>query len=480
MSTPANALVEKIRGKFPGAYDDISDSDLTQKILAKHPEYGDLAETPATSDLTRQTNAAASAGGAISPGISPTPLPDAGKKVFGKKYLSPLDPSMANAPQMAAPVAPFESAFMSAPKFIGGLAGNYGASKLAEHYGAPELASDAAGIIGGGAGTGWASMAEDAFNPASIARAVRTPEGALKPGVSNSARVVGGIVGSPLGTAGTIVGGMAGPSIADAMFPRLPENPAADLFNKTKMLTEAQESALSENSKFDRAALVKKDRLQRIADKAKDARDQALTERGQSMQMQQAYQDKLDAAKVKADNALARSQRDAQARQGEDMTAEIEYNQNLSRQATQAAEENRQRNLQAAQAEEQRVQGLHDQFAKSLKDLESHRQKTLADRGKLNNQWGESLNRRGNEASGAISPNSPEELQGNPTPFSPSMGGQDIISRTRRLTIPDQELGAGDIKKANDATNIKTDKLKQLARFGDMAAKNELNRRMKQ
>src|SRR6266567_4639658 len=44
MSTPAlNPLVEKIRGKYPGAYDDLDDAALTKAVLAKYPQYEDLA-----------------------------------------------------------------------------------------------------------------------------------------------------------------------------------------------------------------------------------------------------------------------------------------------------------------------------------------------------------------------------------------------------------------------------------------------------
>lgn len=38
-----NPLVDKIRAKYPGAYDDMDDASLTKAILAKHPEYEDLA-----------------------------------------------------------------------------------------------------------------------------------------------------------------------------------------------------------------------------------------------------------------------------------------------------------------------------------------------------------------------------------------------------------------------------------------------------
>jgi hypothetical protein len=55
MSTPASPIVgqggdeatvqsfaAKVRAKFPGAYDDLDDSTLSQKVVAKHPEYADM------------------------------------------------------------------------------------------------------------------------------------------------------------------------------------------------------------------------------------------------------------------------------------------------------------------------------------------------------------------------------------------------------------------------------------------------------
>lgn len=36
-------LTQRIRAKYPGIYDDLSDADLEKAVLAKHPEYADLA-----------------------------------------------------------------------------------------------------------------------------------------------------------------------------------------------------------------------------------------------------------------------------------------------------------------------------------------------------------------------------------------------------------------------------------------------------
>jgi hypothetical protein len=38
-----NELVDKIRAKYPGAYDDLDDAALTKSVLAKYPQYSDLA-----------------------------------------------------------------------------------------------------------------------------------------------------------------------------------------------------------------------------------------------------------------------------------------------------------------------------------------------------------------------------------------------------------------------------------------------------
>ena len=47
MSTPAlNPLVTKIRAAYPGSYDDMDDATLTKQVLAKYPQYEDLAAPP--------------------------------------------------------------------------------------------------------------------------------------------------------------------------------------------------------------------------------------------------------------------------------------------------------------------------------------------------------------------------------------------------------------------------------------------------
>lgn len=47
VTPPPSTLATMVRGKYPGVYDDISDSDLEQKVLAKYPEYSDIPTTQA-------------------------------------------------------------------------------------------------------------------------------------------------------------------------------------------------------------------------------------------------------------------------------------------------------------------------------------------------------------------------------------------------------------------------------------------------
>ncbi len=57
MSTPAlNPLVTKVRTMHPGAYDDMDDATLTKRVLAKYPQYSDLAVPGPTSAAKPNVN----------------------------------------------------------------------------------------------------------------------------------------------------------------------------------------------------------------------------------------------------------------------------------------------------------------------------------------------------------------------------------------------------------------------------------------
>jgi hypothetical protein len=82
----------------------------------------------------------------------------------------------------------------------------------------------------------------------------------------------------------------------------------------------------------------------------------------------------------------------------------------------------------------------------------------------------------------------PEIPQGNPTPFSstpheiPGINapvGQDLISRTRRISISGEEPTTADLRRAGDLTQAPLQRLRSLAKFGDRLAQIEINRRLK-
>lgn len=76
-------LAAKVRAKFPGVYDDMDDAALEKAVLAKHPEYADLAEpqaapaaaqpaAPAPSMLSRAASTVADVGIGAAKGLGNT------------------------------------------------------------------------------------------------------------------------------------------------------------------------------------------------------------------------------------------------------------------------------------------------------------------------------------------------------------------------------------------------------------------------
>lgn len=403
------------------------------------------------SDALGLANPYSEKGADANPPKAPVPLPRSGG---GDESINP-SPLAKNQPIfLSSPVAPLGSAALSASRFIGGIAAGSAANYAGDSYGLNPYLRDAISVGAGVLGSGGAGALEDATPSIKDAIGLRLRnQGRINPDTG-------------VATPGALKSFMKIPGIKGVANAVVPDNPNPIGYNmRIPGVVETPEEAQV--------------RLQKISDDAKYARDQAFAKRGDSMMKRQAYQDSLDAAKTKADNALARSQRSTQTQQGQSMANEIEYNKELSRQATEAADQNRQKDLQSQQDEDQRVQDLHDQFQKSLEDLESSRQKQLSDRGRLNDQFASALNRRGGTPlQGAISGDS---VQGNPTPFGrPSeFTGNDLISRTRQITIPGDEPTPGDLKRAGDLTQAPLAKLQTLAKFGDKLAQNEINRRLK-
>jgi hypothetical protein len=408
-------------GKFRA---DASDDVIRQAVIKDFPNAYNKAKIPTESEAF----------------ANPPQAPPFNKiKTAGGTFNNPLTDK--TPPALASPVAPLGAA-ASIPRAIGGLTGAYAGQKLTGQFTDNQWAKDAVSLVLGMLGSGVATQAEEIM-PAVKRASLETPEKINLPGGFKINRNV-------------------------------PPDPKDVVYSQVKELTEAQEQAMSENAKFDRAAAVKQARLEKQTQAARDDLDSAYTERGKSIMMQQAYQDKLDAAQTKAENALVRSQRDAQMRQGEDMSAEIENNKNLSKAATEAAQENMKRTSISKQAEDARIQRLHDQFSKSLEELQSHRMQTLTDRAKLNEQWASALNKRGgtpvNDKAGAV-----ENPIENETPFGMT---KDLISRTLKLSVSGEQPTAEDLKRAGDLTQVPIENLKALAKWGDRLAQIELRRRL--
>lgn len=158
MSTPAlNPLVTKIRAAHPGAYDDMDDATLTKRVLAKYPQYSDLAAPPAAGphvDMQEDTS--------VPTGFNA----DAGGKLKGLPGVNPHTPTFQEAKGDISLAALPLAATMSVPQIagsaLGGAAGQYGGKALAKNMGAgdtgQEIAGDVGGLAGGALG-GWSGGA---------------------------------------------------------------------------------------------------------------------------------------------------------------------------------------------------------------------------------------------------------------------------------------------------------------------------------
>lgn len=160
MSSPYSALARKVRAKFPGEYDDLSDDDLGARVIEKHPEYKDLVE-PIPGDVPgRQTIAPPPTSSVLSrpamPGVASRYAGPQSRALSPKiresrnlpgEIMSPLAMSGALA---VAPEAAFPGVVAQAVgRGAGGLAGASYGGKLASDVGLPKWAGQ---IVGGATG----------------------------------------------------------------------------------------------------------------------------------------------------------------------------------------------------------------------------------------------------------------------------------------------------------------------------------------
>jgi hypothetical protein len=161
MSSQYSALAGKIRDKFPGQYDDLSDDDLGKKVIAKHPEYQDLVQSIPGEVPERQTLAPLPK----PPGVLGRPaMPGVASKYAGPQSVAlsseqrssrnvPGDVAKIIAPTMLTAVAP-EAMLPGAVASVigrgaGALAGaSYGGKKAAE-LGLPRWSGQAVGGLTG-------------------------------------------------------------------------------------------------------------------------------------------------------------------------------------------------------------------------------------------------------------------------------------------------------------------------------------------
>jgi len=240
VASPYSALASKVRAKFPGAYDDLSDDDLGKKVIAKHPEYQDMVKPVA-------------------------PLPNIKVQTTREADASRFQAATGGKPPLASPVLPYGAAFTSVPRMAAATAGSFGGAKAGEYAGKffnlspreTQWLSDITSFLAGGAATKGAGAMEEGFKGATI----EAPEKINLPGGFKINRNV----------------------------PPPPPTPEEAAYTKAKTITEAQEAAQAENVKRGTQAARAKERaytkeaedrmaIQRRYDEAQEARVQAEKE----------------------------------------------------------------------------------------------------------------------------------------------------------------------------------------------------------
>lgn len=225
-------LAQRVKAKYPGAYDDMDDAALEKSVLAKHPEYADMPKTsaqppsstigPDNRGLLQRANdwwtrKPDYEGTLDRPGRSPREkASDAGTDIaVGSTAFLPG----------ALAAAPLATVTALGAGYLGSQAGGYLGKKAGDAFNAPELGEDigsvSGGAIGGVAGGKAGKAIGNKVGPA-LATALRTNTGALKPSVSGVARLVGAGAGYATGLHGfgELGGFVAGPAIADAFIPK--------------------------------------------------------------------------------------------------------------------------------------------------------------------------------------------------------------------------------------------------------------------
>ena len=228
MANDSKTLAQMIRSKYPGAYDDLSDTDLEQKILTKYPQYSDIPRTQSqgTPAVTAETPKMSARTPSVWEKISDTEVPGTGV-TFGEagdrahKWIGMAGTEAAalfGAP--AAVAAPITTAATLGSGYLAGKGARLGAEALGMGETGQNLAEDAGNIAGGFAGSKAPLPGADLSTIDLAAHIGRNETGKVRPLVNVLSRGVGAAVGHATGIPGAEVAGLfSGPSLADAFIP---------------------------------------------------------------------------------------------------------------------------------------------------------------------------------------------------------------------------------------------------------------------
>lgn len=242
---PITEFAKRIRSKYPGAYDSLSDTQLVQKIVDKYPDYKEKIAGYAPTQFEKQNANMSSVDYQHSLGQYTEPerlaskvltnagLPDDTSKIgdflqraIGQEpgqpwRLGPPPEQAWFAPAVNAVKNPSQESIVNAVPFIGPTSVEMAKDFRNRDYagvGADLTGALAPFALGPEVRPGIAAAKKEAMD------AFRTPTGELRPGVKAAASVTGAGLGAFLTPAGgkpegAIAGAYFGPKLADALVP---------------------------------------------------------------------------------------------------------------------------------------------------------------------------------------------------------------------------------------------------------------------
>lgn len=224
---PIDEFAKRLRSKYPGAYDSLSDAQLVQRVVNKYPEYKEHIASFAPTDFEKQNvpptameRINSAAGKALTAAGLPTSINDIpnwfehfiGTAPDSQPFWQPAAEAIKN---------PTQRNIVGAVPFIGPSAVSMSDDVRAGDY--DQALGTLAGTIGGVAAGQQIKPGLKAAKAEAI-DALRTPEGKLTPTAKITARIAGaGVVGGVGHAFGVpeagLIGAIYGPQVADAFLP---------------------------------------------------------------------------------------------------------------------------------------------------------------------------------------------------------------------------------------------------------------------